>query len=363
VIRNAGYFGVIFFYVLSGFLITYLLLVEKESMGRIDTRKFYMRRMLRIWPLYYLIITLSFFVLPFLWPWNAYWYGGRHLFPKLLLYILFLPNLATWIGPGIATCFHTYTIGYEEQFYLCWPWVIRMGKKYMLPLLAVLFFGHLLLEAIHLYFITHTQGRQDGVVHIVNIGLTLIIDFNLPAFSAGALAAIAYLNGCPGLLARMQWRGWSYVLAGGILCIMCFAVPGNIGLAGLVSLVFASLILHLVLRRGTEGVLRGRPGEELQRKPEGKWFRLLSMGGRISYGIYMFHPAVSILAWGCLSRLAIADVRWRYTLFLVLSFLLVTAVAYFSYRCIEQPFLKKKQELSPDQTDRTVTVFRSLPPE
>ena len=63
-----GYFGVIFFFVLSGFLITYLLLQEKEESGDIAISKFYVRRILRIWPIYYLVIVLGFFVLPHI-PW------------------------------------------------------------------------------------------------------------------------------------------------------------------------------------------------------------------------------------------------------------------------------------------------------
>ena len=63
-ISNSGPIGVVFFFVLSGFLITYLLFVEKETTGVIRIKEFYMRRILRIWPLYFLIFILGFFVLP-----------------------------------------------------------------------------------------------------------------------------------------------------------------------------------------------------------------------------------------------------------------------------------------------------------
>src|ERR1700741_1011871 len=58
-----GKFGVILFFVLSGFLITYLLLKEEEVTGRISIRDFYKRRILRIWPLYFLIVIICFFIL------------------------------------------------------------------------------------------------------------------------------------------------------------------------------------------------------------------------------------------------------------------------------------------------------------
>ena len=65
-IFELGGLGVIFFFVLSGFLITYLLLEEKKVSGTVSVKKFYARRILRIWPLYYLIIVLGFFILPHL---------------------------------------------------------------------------------------------------------------------------------------------------------------------------------------------------------------------------------------------------------------------------------------------------------
>src|SRR5688572_30760956 len=55
---DLGGLGVYFFFVLSGFLITYLLLVERRQIGRISIKKFYVRRILRIWPLYYFIMVL-----------------------------------------------------------------------------------------------------------------------------------------------------------------------------------------------------------------------------------------------------------------------------------------------------------------
>ena len=65
VIGSFGPLGVRLFFVLSGFLITYLLFAEKEVSGTISITKFYIRRALRIWPLYYLIVLLAFFIVPY----------------------------------------------------------------------------------------------------------------------------------------------------------------------------------------------------------------------------------------------------------------------------------------------------------
>ena len=60
----SGFMGVNFFFVLSGFLITYLLLSEKKSFGKISIGNFYLRRMLRIWPVYYLTLIIGFIAVP-----------------------------------------------------------------------------------------------------------------------------------------------------------------------------------------------------------------------------------------------------------------------------------------------------------
>ena len=65
-IENLGKNGVYLFFVLSGFLITYLLLIEKDKLKTILFKKFYLRRIYRIWPLYYLIVIIGFFLVPFL---------------------------------------------------------------------------------------------------------------------------------------------------------------------------------------------------------------------------------------------------------------------------------------------------------
>ncbi|MEG0929911.1 acyltransferase family protein, partial [Algoriella sp.] len=61
-----GKLGVVLFFVLSGFLITYLLLNEEKNTNKINVKRFYFRRVLKIWPLYYFIIFLSYFVFPYI---------------------------------------------------------------------------------------------------------------------------------------------------------------------------------------------------------------------------------------------------------------------------------------------------------
>lgn len=96
--------GVNFFFVLSGFLITYLLLCEKDKHTTISLKKFYMRRILRIWPLYYLILLIGFFILPHIHNINLPYFENHfqiNFTPNLILYLLLLPQVAFAIFPAV----------------------------------------------------------------------------------------------------------------------------------------------------------------------------------------------------------------------------------------------------------------------
>src|SRR5690606_12681648 len=118
---EAGGAGVDFFFVLSGFLITSLLLVELEKKGKINLGKFYMRRILRIWLLYYFVLLACYFILPYL---SIFYFEGYSdaifvdFWEKLLLSLFFLPNAALSFFPGIPYAAPLWSIGVEEQFYL-----------------------------------------------------------------------------------------------------------------------------------------------------------------------------------------------------------------------------------------------------
>ncbi|MFP3595984.1 acyltransferase family protein [Chryseobacterium sp. SIMBA_029] len=139
-IEHLGKNGVHLFFVLSGFLITYLLLSEKQKSGRINLRKFYLRRIFRIWPLYYIIVLISFILIPFLAnsftlfaDSSSYYnivvsqsdYGLR----TILLYVFFLPNFALHEGKIIVGASQSWSVGVEEQFYIIWPLIVSFFNK------------------------------------------------------------------------------------------------------------------------------------------------------------------------------------------------------------------------------------------
>ena len=108
--------GVTLFFVISGFLITYLLLHEQEQSRTVSIPKFYMRRILRIWPIYYLYLLIAVFS-------TSTWHD-----PNIWYYCFFTANIPFILTVGIWPIVHYWSLGVEEQFYLFWPWLVKLTK-------------------------------------------------------------------------------------------------------------------------------------------------------------------------------------------------------------------------------------------
>jgi peptidoglycan/LPS O-acetylase OafA/YrhL len=131
-----GNLGVNFFFVLSGFLITFLLIEEKKLNGQVNLKKFWIRRILRIWPLYYFCVFFGFVIFPLL----------KQRFGQIpnetanpIYYLTFLNNF-DFINRGLPDASDLavlWSVAIEEQFYLVWPVVLFIFpiKKLWIPFL------------------------------------------------------------------------------------------------------------------------------------------------------------------------------------------------------------------------------------
>jgi len=135
VIEKFGSIGVTIFFVLSGFLITYLLFQEHSTKGNIKITNFYFRRILRIWPLYFIVLLFGVFIYP-----------GNVDSVAVWLSVFFLPNIAFMLGklPGLID--PIWSLGVEEQFYLFHPHIFRMSnlKKIFNTLIGIFVFFYVL---------------------------------------------------------------------------------------------------------------------------------------------------------------------------------------------------------------------------
>ena len=159
-----GAYGVNFFFVLSGFLITYLLLKEKKETSRIDVSFFYIKRILRIWPVDFVVFVISIFILPFI----VRMFGAEHIagshetFVNMnmstqpisaWLFAFFLGNvsLAYSISAIPFALGVLWSVSVEEQFYLVWPVIVKyVTQKSLFYISMLLFFASLIYRAVHI---------------------------------------------------------------------------------------------------------------------------------------------------------------------------------------------------------------------
>lgn len=309
---ECGKLGVILFFVLSGYLITYLLLVEKRVSGDISIKKFYIRRILRIWPLYYLIVILGIFVFPHI---DILDYGGytiNNLSTKnKIIYLLFLPNIAIYI-PYIA---QTWSVGVEEQFYLIWPWLIKyINNKYSLFVSIIL--GYLLL-----YY-----GFALLDYHIFKILSNIIIWLRIDSMAIGAIfALILYKKEKILIILYSNYLQFLiYLLISGLL-ISKIVIP--FVHFQIFAILFGIVILNLSSNEKTIIQINGK---------------VINYLGRISYGLYIYHPVVITLVLIFLNSFGLNYTVIQYCFSLLLSL----AISHYSYILFENKFIKMKTKFS-----------------
>lgn len=313
-----GAFGVSIFFVLSGFLITYLLLEEQQE-APVRIRHFYYRRILRIWPLYYLIVVLGFFVIPHLDFFQVPIYSsdmGDSLH-RLLLFVGLAANVAFVYLPTVPFANVLWSVAVEEQFYLFWPHVVRI-KQYLLWIMLLLLGGYLALK-----FYSGSVDRQFEL---------LVIRTRFSAMIIGGIGAYLVFNQ-KAVIQFLYHRGVQGVL---LLLFVCMGLDWieYHSLAWmqdeLISLVVCGLILNIATNPRTLISL------------ENNVFAYL---GKLSYGLYVYHLFVVVLVLKGLP--VIVDLQslptWiGYSLTLVMILILTTGISHLSYRYFESYFLRKK---------------------
>lgn len=177
VINNLGLggFGVNIFFVISGFLITFLTLREKEKTGSISTKNFYIRRVLRIIPVAYLFIFVLF-ILDYLLDLHL----GKNIFLRPLF---FSENLID--RPGYTLTRHYWTLSVEEQFYILFPLLISVTTKALLRFSAFLIFS----APITTYIVFHYSINTPFIHHILFFCYH-VFGYNMLTIATGCLTAV-----------------------------------------------------------------------------------------------------------------------------------------------------------------------------
>ena len=302
--------GVTMFFVISGFLITYLLLNEQEKNHNISIPKFYMRRILRIWPIYYVYMAIALIVTS-TWNDSNIWY-----------YCFFGANIPFFLMAGIWPIVHYWSIGVEEQFYLFWPWLVKgtLGKTKKLLTVAISLCAVWLIckWGIYLAWGATTAYRFFAVTRF-------------DCMMIGAIGAILYFT----------QSGWFNRLLGdriiGAVCL--FVLFFSQTWAGYVPAPIRTQVIALLALVCIMSQLH-TPIINLENM-------LCDFVGKISYGIYIIHPLLIFLLSGLYRGCGFQLSNVIATVFIYSFITLATIlIAWLSYRFYESPFLRMKNRFT-----------------
>lgn len=316
-IQVIGKLGVVLFFVLSGFLITYLLVnEEKLTKKKINVKSFYIRRILRIWPLYYLIIFLSYFIFPYLDILSVDNISTEILSIKtFLLYIFMLPNMVLSNFGVVPYASQAWSIGTEEQFYLIWPLLFILFRKNKMLLMLSVIIGYIGVK----YYLTINPKNPFGI----NL-LAFWNTFNIDCMAIGGLTAILSFRNSK-ILKYVNNNYVFYLISLIVILLMIFGVNFGFFHYEIYAILFAIIILNLATNKALATIL------------ENKIFNYL---GGISYGIYMYHSIAIVIAIKLSMYFIIGLIIYPIALFLTIF------ISHISYKYLEKPFLKLKKKFS-----------------
>jgi peptidoglycan/LPS O-acetylase OafA/YrhL len=326
-LAHAGWIGVQLFFVLSGFLITRNLLARRGADDYL--RSFYVRRALRIFPLYFLTLFVGLVVLPALVEFSP---GALASHQNQIWLWTFLSNWAQPLGLEVSGYSHFWSLAVEEQFYLVWPFVVLVAAGTRL-------FWICLVVAL-LALLSRAIMMASGARHEM---LYMFTHCRMDALALGAAAAVLSRNA-----AAMQW------ISRQIRALM-LAVVGVLVIAALGTHVFSvydpgTLIVgqtllamaFAVIMLGIGSVSRGTAAGSIPLL-EMRWLRQV---GRYSFAMYVFHLPILMLLGDDLQRFA-AIAGTAAPLVYALSAVVLSFVAgMLSYQLVEKHFLRLKPVLA-----------------
>jgi peptidoglycan/LPS O-acetylase OafA/YrhL len=309
-----GMFAVTIFFSLSGFLITYLLLLEKDDCGDVSVKDFYIRRILRIWPLYFLYLSICVFVI---------WATKTQRLPGSLPYYLFLTANIPYIrAHALGLVGHYWSLGVEEQFYLFWPWVARKEKlERIIGIFIVLFIGLKIATRAYLAYSGH------------NTPYTALDVTRFDCMAIGGIGAVWFHQHSPAF-----WK------------ICTSLVAQIIAWGGLAALAFNQFHILPIIDNEVVSVLTVVLIVNVSSNPHTmvnlEW-SLPNYLGKISYGIYVIHPLVifGMQRW-CGAWMSQHAPTLRYVLVYGGVMALTIGLAASSYEFYEKRFLNLKERFS-----------------
>jgi peptidoglycan/LPS O-acetylase OafA/YrhL len=334
-----GAIAVSFFFVLSGFLITYLLLAEIEKTETVSLRKFYWRRVLRIFPLYYLLVIIGLIAIPVLL--SLINYPNTQPYDTLTGGVLFLFFLSFVVNAAFGSHFlePLWSIGVEEYFYIIWAPLLKFFKQRPLSIMAFVIGFKAILTLFFVFF-----PSENTTFNLIK---DIIASLKFDLMAIGGLGAYAVFKSRPTLEKAFFFTPIFQVLLFALLIIRFFLNNYCVDNQGIIGLIYRGFVLTPVVNVFTEGVLFLWLLLNVAINPRA-FFKLtnpiLNKLGEMSYGIYMYQMLVIFAVVLAFKKVMLSMTPALSTAFFyVLVTIGVIGVSWVSKKYFEDYFLRMKK--------------------
>lgn len=324
-LRAGGGVGVQFFFVLSGFLITYILMDEKEHAGKVNLKNFFVRRIFRIWPLYFLMLFVAYATPYILSNFLHLSSSNDGYVPKLIYSALFLENyrmMYTHNHANVSPLSVMWSLCIEEHFYIVWGIV-----AYFMSTRNILYF---LLTSVFTGILARWLYAANNIP-----SLDLLTNIDLFAFGGIAAYFMVYKPILSGKFSdRFSIQGKKLYVLLLITIVVVFSQYADndysfIWMTTLLGLGFSLLVFFCV--EGKERLIITDTN-------------ILSRLGIYTYGLYLYHTLIINLLKQVFAKLNWGlDSSWYAIVFIIGSAVLTIICSIGSYYLFEKPFLRLKK--------------------
>lgn len=320
-----GNLGVNFFFVLSGFLITYLLIEEKKLNKNIHLKKFWIRRILRIWPLFYFCVFFGFIIFPYI---KTLFGQIPNETANLLYYLTFLNNFDIIKNglPDSSILGILWSVAIEEQFYLVWPIILYLLpiKKYWVAFSSIII--------ISLVFRIYNSSYIMHEMHT----LSCIGDMTIGAFGAW-------------LIIEKEWFKEKIINAKKLYIILIYIIFAIILLfrhqiinySSFINIIERPFIAVIIILIILEQTFSKNSFYKMSN------FKRISKLGTITYGLYCLHFVGILITLNITKYFHFNTELWQVLILETSLALIITIIiSKLSYRFFESPFLSLKEKFS-----------------
>lgn len=321
---NVGTDMVNLFFVISGFIITYILLIERNATGSISLKNFYIKRTLRIWPLYFFIMFIVWILHSYTPVYNGIIEGTLQNYDVhgFLFLLLFVVNVdRAFFNYPLSVLMHYWSLSVEEQFYIFWPLSLKRFNTIKFSVFIIIFW--IILRNLFAFLYSHHYGE------IYSKWNTFFYYTKFPSMAIGAIGAQLFINKSKWIdsVTSKKIQALLWVLFALSVIFNKFAYIPYIHFEA-----YAVLYLLLILNVAKD------PNNKFT---ESKW---MDTTGQISYGLYMYHvPLIPIVIYflGKANLLELFS-RFYFIPLVLVCYVLSWGISYISFNYLEKYFLRMK---------------------